>query len=226
MHFSIWVRQIWFRSGQIQVNSQAWQVQHGLLTRACALHVSSPWVATLPQEAQCSRCQGHAKPTVPCWPGFGFAGGTGATCRVRVCHGEQVLWKKSSKKGPCTVCQSLLMESCSKTRRFLHRERPRKGSLVVEVSSELVGSELTWLIPIVASFPHPMMNLVPTHQLGIDSLSHLPAKGEVDVMEYLVFVFLMFLFMQVREACLRMEGKFGEDLRSLKRFNPQAEGSG
>lgn len=118
------------------------------------------------------------------------------------------------------------MESCSKTRRFLQRGRPRKGSLVAEVSSELVGSELTWLIPIVASFPHPMMSLVPTHQLGIDSLSHLPAKGEVDVMEHLVFVFLRFLFMQVREACLRMEGKFGEGFCSLKMFSPQAEGSG
>lgn len=118
------------------------------------------------------------------------------------------------------------MGSCSKTRRFLQAERPRKGSLVAEVSSELVGSELMWLIPIIASSPHRMMSLVPVHQSCTDSLSHLPAKGEVDVTEHLVFVFLMLLFMQVREICLMMEGKFGEGLRSLKMFNPQAEGFG
>lgn len=165
----------------------------------------------------------------PCqanWPGFGFAGGTGVTCRVRVCHGEQALWKKSSRKEPCTICQSLLMASCRKTRRFLQGERPRKGSLVAEVSSELVGSELMWLIPIIASSPYPVMSLVPVHQSHIDSVSYLPAKGEVDVMEHLVFVFLMLLFMQVREIRLMMEGKFGEGLCSLKMFNPQAEGSG
>ena len=105
-------------------------------------------------------------------------------------------------------------------------ERPTKGSLVAEISSELVGSELTWLIPIIASSPHPVMSLVPMHQSRIDSLSHLPAKGEVDVMEHPVFVFLMLLFMQVREICLMMEEKFGEGLCSLNMFNPQAEGSG
>ena len=117
------------------------------------------------------------------------------------------------------------MGSCSKTWRFLHGEMPRKGSLVAEVSSELLGSELTWLIPIIASSLHPMMSLVPVHQSRIDSLSHLTAKGEVDVMECLGFVFLMLLFMQVRETCLMMEGKLGEGLYSLKMPNPHAEGS-
>lgn len=48
----------------------------------------------------------------------------------------------------------------------------------------------------------------------------------MDVMEHLIFVFLMLLFMQVREIYLVMEGKFGEGLHSLKMLNPQAEVSG
>lgn len=64
------------------------------------------------------------------------------------------------------------------------------------------------------------------HQSHTDSFSHLPAKGEVDATEHFVFVFLMLLFMQVREICLMMEGKFGKGFHSLKMLNPQAEGSG
>lgn len=96
---------------------------------------------------------------------------------------------------------------------------------MAEVSSQLVGCELMWLIRIIASSPYPMLSLIPVHQSCIDSLSLLPAKGEVD-MEHLRFVFRLLLFMQVREICLMMERKLVEGLRSLKMFNPQAEGFG
>lgn len=113
-------------------------------------------------------CQGHAKSIIPCWQGFGSAGETGATCGVRICQGEQALWKSCTRREPVQFVRTF-----------------------------------RW-----------------------DSLSHLPPKGEVDAMEHLVFVFLVLLFMQVREICLKIEGKFGEGLRSLKMFNPQAEGFG
>lgn len=70
------------------------------------------------------------------------------------------------------------------------------------------------------------MSIVPVHHSRTYSLSHFPAMGGVDITEHLGFVFLMFLFMQIREICLMMEGKFGKGFHSLKMLNPQAEGSG
>lgn len=84
-----------------------------------------------------------------------------------------------------------------------------------------MGNELMWIMLITARSLH-QVSLVPIHQLLTDSLSHLPAKGEVDVMEHRVSDVIVYAS-QIYHV---MEGRFGESLRSLMVFNLQAEGSG
>lgn len=92
----------------------------------------------------------------------------------------------------------LLVEPHSTTKR--ERERGLGKGCWWLRSVVLVGNELLWVMPVTASSLHHTVSLVPAHQSLINSLSHLPAKGEMDVMEHLVSVFLMLLFMQVKYA--------------------------
>lgn len=92
----------------------------------------------------------------------------------------------------------LLVEPHSTTKR--ERERGLGKGCWWLRSVVLVGNELLRVMPVTANSLHHTVSLVPAHQLLSNSLSHLPAKGEMDVMEHLVSVFLMLLFMQVKYA--------------------------
>lgn len=154
----------------------------------CALHTGSSWVPTFP------------------WVGGSTAGARVMPSQLYHAHqalawllglllpAERVSW------GAGTVEKAFLVEPCSTTRRLCYRDRGQWKCCWWLRAVVLVGNELMWVMLITASPLNHTVILVSIHQLHIDSLSHLPAKGEVDVMEYHVSVFLMLLFMQVKYA--------------------------
>lgn len=146
-------------------------------------------------------------PECPPFPGWGVAqlvpGSCQASCTMptklwhgcwdccylqRESHGEQALWKR------------LFWWNHAAQQGDFYRERGQWKCCWWLRAVVLVGNELMWVMLITASPLNHTVILVSIHQLHIDSLSHIPAKGEVDVMEYHVSVFLMLLFMQVKYA--------------------------